>query len=110
MAKLRLKLSRWAEQDLAGIFDFTLERWGQGQLADYRDLLDAALNRLVRDPFCRGTRQRDELFPGCRSFHVGRHLILYRVKGDAVEVARVLYDAMELERHLPPEYLSSDDS
>lgn len=34
-----------------------------------------------------------------------RHFLLYRMRSDGdVEIARVLHDRMDLERHLPEEY------
>ena len=62
---------------------------------------------------------RPELGPAIRSYHLRhsrdragasegavrtlRHLLLYRtVTSGVVGVGRVLHDAMELERHLPP--------
>ncbi len=34
-----------------------------------------------------------------------RHVLLYRVRADgAIEIARVIHDSRELERHIPEEY------
>lgn len=43
-------------------------------------------------------RERSELFPGLRSFVVGRHVVFYRRFGNGVEIVRVLDGA----RDLPP--------
>jgi len=107
--KFLLLLSKWAEDDLAGIADYTLETWGEHQLARYRSLLEQGFDTITRDPNSLRSKAREELFPGCRSLHIGRHLILYRVKGSTVEIARVLHDSMELERHLPTELLTAGD-
>ncbi len=107
MPKLHQQLSRWAETDLANIFDYTLETWGERQFEKYRALLEESFEALARDPFLIQSNDRSELFAGCRSLHVGRHLILYRVKDKTLQIARVLHDTMELELHIPSELLEA---
>jgi toxin ParE1/3/4 len=41
-------------------------------------------------------RNRDELFPGDRSFPIGRHLIFYRPIANDIEVIRVIDGARNL--------------
>ena len=89
---------------MAGIAEYTLETWGERQTVKYRNLLEQGFAKIAAAPLTPRSKDRDELFPGCRSFHVGKHVILYRVKGDVVEVARVLHDSMELDRHIPAEF------
>jgi toxin ParE1/3/4 len=98
------RLSKWAEIDLAGIAEYTLDAWGERQTAKYRDILQQGFSKITADPLTPRSKDREELFPGCRSLHVGKHVILYRVKGNVVEVARVLHDSMELDRHIPSEF------
>src|SRR5262245_2588331 len=100
MPPFRYALSSLAEQDLAIIARHTVETWGAPQLQKYRSLLNRALADLTDDPLRHRTKARPELVRECRSYHVGRHIILYRVKDDTVEIARFLHDSMELERHL----------
>ena len=90
--RLKQQLSRWAERDLAGIFDYTLERWGENQLRTYRDPLATAFDEIADEPLSTCSQPREELFHGCRSLHVGRHFILYRVTDTTVQIARVLHD------------------
>ncbi len=104
MPKFTLQLSRWAEADLVGIAEHTLETWGDRQLVKYRDLLEQGFSKITRDPFTPRSKEREELFSDCRSLHIGRHVILYRAKGNTVQVARILHDSMELDRHIPPEF------
>ena len=63
-----------------------------------RDDIDAAdkfvdevyqrCERLVQFP--ETGRRRDELLPGLRSLPIGRYIVFYRLRGEAVEIARVL--------------------
>jgi len=106
----RIRLSEAAEQDLVALLQWTAEAFGIRQAQVYRDTLIAALVALSDGPNVPGSRPRDEILPGLRTLHVarggrrGRHFVLYRVSdGDSIEVVRILHDAMELARHLPPE-------
>jgi toxin ParE1/3/4 len=42
-------------------------------------------------------RERAELMPGIRSFAVLSWVIFYRIEGDAVEIARVVHGARDLD-------------
>jgi toxin ParE1/3/4 len=108
VSSLELALSSLAEQDLIGIARYTLDTWGERQLEKYRSLLNQAFLDLARDPKRSRTKPRPELFSGCRSYHVGSHIILYRVNEDRIEIARVLHESMELERHVM-EFRGSED-
>ena len=71
----------------------------------------AAMAELLESPTRRGVRDRADIFPGLKFYHIarrdqrGRHFILFRVlevKGESlIEVLRVLHDSMDFERHLP---------
>src|SRR5438132_11374996 len=102
----RVRISTTAERDIEGILRWTGEAFGSQQAQVYADLLAAALGRLLDGPEPPGSKARDEILLGLRTFHVGRpgrHFVLYRAPSlGVIEVVRVLHDAMELERHLPP--------
>ena len=100
--KHEYRLSVYAEKDLVGIFDYTLETWGETQFQRYHRLLNQALESLCQDPDHPRSKKREELFRDCKSLAVGRHVVLYRGRDDmVVEIARVLHQSMELERHIP---------
>lgn len=106
----RVNLSPRADADLDEIRSWTEQRFGRAQAARYGSAFEAAFLRLSRQPDGAGTRDRADLAQGVRSLHVrsaglrGRHLILYRLRQpDVVEILRVLHDAMDLPRHLPPD-------
>jgi toxin ParE1/3/4 len=54
----------------------------------------AAMEKLVEFPGL--DPERDDLAPGLRSFPVRRYPILYRPRGGAVEIARVVHGARKL--------------
>lgn len=84
-------------------------------------VLRTALKDLGDDPDRPGVRHRDDLGPGIRTYHAAhtsrrvglvrrpRHLFLFRIAADgAVEVARILHDAMDVARHVPSDFRSDD--
>ena len=59
-----------------------------------------------------GAKKRNDILKGIFTLHVarkgrkGRHFIMFRLgrtsEQDVIEVLRLLHDAMDLQRHLPP--------
>ena len=108
-----------AQADLAAIFDTSVASFGVQARRRYEAIIEVALGDLLADPLCVGSLDRPELGPKVRTYHlrycrgrgkgkaglVGspRHLLAYEFDGDRVLVLRVLHDAMELARHLPPD-------
>lgn len=104
----RIRLASAAQQDYSQIIEFTIDRFGEQQAALYETLMAEALIDIADDPQCAGSRSRDEILTGLRSYHIarrgkrGRHFILYRVTSEhIIEVVRILYDGMDLEKHIP---------
>ena len=115
------RLSATAAQDIIQLLAYTQDRFGEIARRRYEALLVAALRDIAADPGCRGSVQRPELGAGVRSYHLRhsrghartpdgvvrqpRHLLLYRtIMPDLIGIGRVLYDGMEVERHLPSQY------
>ena len=87
-----------AIQDLEEIADFTLEMWGSEQEDIYLELLEKAFIAISKNPNL--GRVYDEVYSGLRRYLAGRHIILYQVTDDAVEIVRVLHHSMDFESHL----------
>jgi toxin ParE1/3/4 len=104
-----VRLSDTAGADYDEILPWTARRLGVVQATAYGDLLATSLVRLERGPNIAGARQRDEIGTGLRTLHVGRrgrHIILFRVGSEIaaiIGVLRILHDAVDLARHMPPE-------
>jgi toxin ParE1/3/4 len=103
-----VRLGAIAELDFANILSWTTENFGARQSRIYRDTLVRAIGELANGPDVAGSKARDEIMPGLRTFHVarhgqpGRHFILYRAtEGRIIEIGRILHDQMDLQRHLP---------
>jgi toxin ParE1/3/4 len=107
-----VRLSAAAEADLQDILRGTTARIGAAQARTYAATLSSALEALTAGPALVGARVRDEIAEGLFTLHVaragrkGRHFVMFRVGRDPerkiVEVLRLLHDAMDLPRHLPP--------
>jgi toxin ParE1/3/4 len=104
----RIRLSDAAEVDFAEIVATSAMKFGPKQAETYKDTLTGALAALHAGPDVPGSSSRDEIRPGLRSLHVarngrrGRHFIVYRAAPEQViEVVRLLYDSMDLARHIP---------
>lgn len=121
----RYRLSSAAQSDIARLLVYTQDKFGTAVRERYQSLLVTALQDLAADPERIGSIARPELGKGLRSYHLRhsreraaqeagatirkpRHLALYRqAPTNLIEIVRVLHDAMELERHLPP--VAADD-
>lgn len=93
-----LHFTKKAKRQLAEIAAYTATTWGVEQARVYRAELDKTLQALCREPLMGidigGVRN------GYRSFPSGRHLILYRLLGDRLEVTAILHERMDPKRHL----------
>jgi toxin ParE1/3/4 len=109
-ARWRIRLGAEAKKDFARILKYTKDTFGPRQADVYRATLLEALAALDAGPDVPGSVPREEIRPNLRTLHVarhgrrGRHFIMYRAaQGHVIEVVRILHDAMDLARHVPPE-------
>lgn len=94
-----LDLTDAALADLREIRDYTLAKWGERQETLYLDAMWKRFAEMLTEPS--RFRQREDLFPGCRIAGHQKHVILFRVEADRLQIIRVLHTAMDLKRHLP---------
>lgn len=112
----RFRLAEPARSDIAALLRRSEALHGSEARIRYRALLSAAFRRIAADPEGLLTKDRGELAPGIRSFHVRHsrgesrerlvaepvHVVFFRAAGPGlVEIVRVLHERMEPERHLP---------
>jgi toxin ParE1/3/4 len=111
----RFRLARTAQSDLARIFSTSAGRWGPRAAHRYAALLAAAMREIAADPKGPTSRDRAELTPDIRGFHIRHardkqassnvrepaHVLYYRAAGPgSVEIVRVLHERMEPSRHV----------
>lgn len=87
-----------AQDDIVEIATYTLERWGEAQMARYVDALHRRFGQLARLPEV--GRLRKDVGPHYRSVVQGSHVIFYRVTASNIVIVRVLHGRMSAERHL----------
>jgi toxin ParE1/3/4 len=108
-----VRLSSSAEADFRELLHWTLIHFGQAQARVYAGTVAAALKDLRAGPTIPGTRQRSDIGRGILTLHVarngrkGRHFVMFRASESKdekfIDVLRILHDAMDLRRHLPPD-------
>lgn len=107
-----MRLTAAAEADFQDILRWTLEHFGEAQTRVYAETLSSALEALAAGPRVIGATARNDTGKGLFTLHVarhgrkGRHFVMFRVGHDQgrdlIEVLRLLHDAMDLPRHVPP--------
>jgi toxin ParE1/3/4 len=104
----KLRFSKPAAQDIEDVLAYTRAHFGDKKHKEYKELILLALSDISIDPNRRPARKRPEIHPDARIFHIARpgkqarHFFLFRVTNDLfIDIARLLHDSMELERHLP---------
>ena len=98
---MTLDFTAVAVSDLRSIRAYTLATCGEKQETAYLDALWTKFEEILASP--NRWRQRDDLFPGCRIAAQGRHVILFHIEGEVLQIVRILHAAMDFKRHLPPE-------
>lgn len=92
-----LVFSPAAATDLENIWDYTADTWGLDQADKYVDDIQSACVALADgSKVGRNTKARD----GYWHYHVGRHLVFYKMTASDMIVIRILHQRMDVERHL----------
>ncbi len=95
---LQIRLSPLARADLDEIWNYTVAQWDERQAEIYLHGLDATMKLLAASP--RLGRAINDIREGYFLFPSGSHLLVYRLKPDAIEFLRVLHKRMDVKRHL----------
>lgn len=95
---MKLVVSELAKEDLASIAEYTRNKWGEQQANVYLLQMERRILSLLENPYL-GT-DRSDVLNGYRCLPEGKHLIFYRIDGDAVLILGVPHVRMDLERHL----------
>lgn len=107
MTRFKLRFSKHAVQDIADVLGYTLTQFGEQKFREYQELIRKALTDIAANPDLAQAKHRPELHVDARTFHIARpgkrarHFFIYRVKGEFIDIARLLHDSMDLRRHLP---------
>jgi len=83
--------------DLIEIYTYSYQQWAESQADKYINILREGVNKLVSSP--RLGKQRGDISSEYFVHHVQRHLIIYRIHQDNIEILRVIYDGMDMKKH-----------
>jgi len=95
---LSFRLTEKAIMDIKDIGRYTQKKWGREQRNKYLSRLDDGFHLIANEPQIGKTC--DYIRLGYRKYHVGRHLIFYKLSSDYIEIIRILHDRMDVESHL----------
>ena len=98
------KNSEYADEDIISILAYTAKKWDYEQAAKYKWLLEKGRDSILENPHLLGSKSRSELTDGCRSFRVGHHYFMYRLKNNTVEFARILHESMDFHMQMKSSY------
>ena len=110
----RFILAPGARRDLVSILRESGRHFGPLQQERYTLLLRTAIERVANEPRCTGSKARDDILDGLRSFHLGlaarrqgaaSHVLFYEKRTTAdgsgfVVILRILHDHMDPELHI----------
>lgn len=91
------KLSNLAVEDFAGIYEYTLFKFGEIQADTYTDDLEKTLNLLSESPLM--GYECAEIANNVRRHDHQKHAIFYRRRTRDIFVIRILHQQMEPGRH-----------
>jgi len=92
------RLSNKADDDLAGIFTYSFQNFGEAKARAYLLSLHECLSLLAEQPAI--GRKIDHIRQGyLRHEHVS-HAICYKIRDDGILIVRVLHQSMKSEFHL----------
>jgi len=83
------RLGPKAISDLAEIFDYTVDTWGERQAENYIEELERCFHLLADSPGL--GRPCDLIFPGIRRLEQGRHVIVYKRDRNGILISRILH-------------------
>lgn len=92
-------LTNKAVEDLADIWNYTLETWSENQADKYYHILLESCPEIADNPkIGKNYRSVEESLFGV---HVNKHIIFYREHSDAIiEITRILHEMMDLKNRV----------
>ena len=87
-----------AEQDLAGVWDYSFDTWSADQADRYLEKIESCCERIASgEALC---RTFGEIDPRLKSHHCERHYIFFLATDEKPIVIAVLHERMDLLRRL----------
>jgi len=83
------RLGPKAKSDLAEIFDYTVDTWGEQQAENCTEELSKCFQLLADSPGV--GRNSDLIHPGIRRFEQGKQVIFYKSERHGIAISRILH-------------------
>jgi toxin ParE1/3/4 len=100
---MEIILSPSAVRDLQSISDYSIRNWGAQQEERYLRGLWEKLGLIQSNP--ESHQLREDLEKGCHSARHEKHIIIFAVQGQTLQIIRILHGAMDFSNYLPTEDL-----
>jgi toxin ParE1/3/4 len=92
-------ISNKAVEDLANIWNYTLETWSERQADIYYEALIDACCEIAENPSI--GKNYNEISETLYGFRVNRHIIFYRINScHEIEIVRILHGSMDLKNRI----------
>jgi toxin ParE1/3/4 len=92
----RLEFSPQAMRELRDIWDYTADKWSESQADKYTGKIKMACQKIAMNP---GLGHRYNNMPiALWAYRVERHVIVYAILPDKIEIARILHDRMSFKK------------
>lgn len=88
----KVHLTPPANEDLIGIWEYTYKVWSFFQADKYIRMLYTTFDTIATAPTMYG-RDYEYIGVGVRGYLVGKHIIIYRIVEDGIEVLRILHQS-----------------
>ena len=95
----KYELTNKAVEDLAGIWEYTVEKWSEEQADKYYNLLLANCQNIADDPALGKNYEgiKSDLF----GLKINQHIIFYRKRSNRpIEITRILHGRMDIKSRL----------
>jgi toxin ParE1/3/4 len=94
-----LKFTNRAVEDLADIWNYTLETWSERQADRYYEMLVGSCREVAANPSC--GRNYDQIASDIFGLLAGRHVVFYKIISPAeVLIVRILHASMDLKNRI----------
>ena len=94
----QLVITPAAKNDLNGIYQYGVRRWGHAQSDRYLAVIKDQFWSLTEQPLM--GLERPELMTETRSLPIQSHTLFYRVTSKRIEIVRILHGRQDPMRHL----------
>ena len=92
------RLSTESENDIAGIYEYGIERFGILQAQNYLLGMHDLFQTLTKSPHI--GRDASEFSPSLKRFTYKSHMVFYLNSASDILIIRVLHHSMDYQRHL----------